>query len=85
MAADKTTVEFVETTQQQTSDGILAQEHAVKDAEDDVVRDLKDVDVTLATITATHRPELFSKGMIRLWVIVCNSPLVYLLQKNLRN
>lgn len=32
--------------------------------------DLKALENTLATITVTHKPKLFSKGMLRLWGIV---------------
>jgi hypothetical protein len=82
MAVDKSSVEFVEDTHPPREDGISAQKHAENDADDIAVRDLKDVEVTLATITVTHKPKLFSKGMLRLWVIVRDSPITHLLRSN---
>jgi hypothetical protein len=73
MAADKASSEFVEVTGKPIVDNISAQKHADEDVEEVAVRDLKDVEVTLATITVTHKPKLFSKGMLRLWVIVRDS------------
>lgn len=71
MAVDKSSSEFVEVAHKSNEDGISAQKHAVNDdVEDIAIRDLKKIEVTLATITATHKPKLFSKGMLRLWLIV---------------
>lgn len=53
MAVDRSSVEFVEDTHPPREDGISAQKHAENDADDIAVRDLKDVEVTLATILHT--------------------------------
>jgi hypothetical protein len=80
MATDKSSSEFVEAIHHPIMDGGSAQIQAGKDAEDVDVRELKDNEVTLATITVTHKPKLFSGGMLRLWGIVSDSPLTRLLR-----
>jgi hypothetical protein len=73
MATVKSSSEFVEASHQSNVDTASAQIHVGKDAEDVDARELKDIEVTLATITVTHKPKLFSRGMLRLWGIVSNS------------
>lgn len=79
MAGDKSSAEIVEVVQPSKEDGISTQRHTENDAEDVDARDLKHIEVTLATITVTHKPKLFSKGMLRLWGIVllpCGSHII---------
>jgi hypothetical protein len=73
MATDKSSSEFVEVIHHPITDGDSAQIQAGKDAEDVDVRELKDIEVT-------HKPKLFSRGMLRLWGIVNDSPLIGLLR-----